>query len=119
MDQILDLLSQHQLFLKCSKCAFGASEVEYLGHIIGKVGVWVDPTKIKAMRDWPRPNNIKGLRGFLVLIGYYRKFFMDYGNIAATLTALFKNNSFTWTLAADQYFQALKATVYYSSLGPS
>jgi hypothetical protein len=52
VDQILHLLSQNQLFLKCSKCAFGASEVEYLGHIVGKDGVRVDPKKIEAMQDW-------------------------------------------------------------------
>jgi hypothetical protein len=59
VDQVLHLLSQHQLFLKHSKCAFGASEVEYLGHIVGKAGVWVDPKKIEAMQDWPRPKTIK------------------------------------------------------------
>ena len=51
MDQFLHLLSKHQLFLKQSKCAFGASEVEYLGHIVGKDGVRVDPKKIEAMED--------------------------------------------------------------------
>jgi hypothetical protein len=49
VDQIIHLLSQHQLFLKHSKCAFGASEVEYLGHIVGKAGVRVDPKKIEVM----------------------------------------------------------------------
>jgi hypothetical protein len=51
VDQVLCLLSQHQLFLKQSKCAFGASEVEYLGHLVGKDGVRVDPKKIEAMQD--------------------------------------------------------------------
>jgi hypothetical protein len=50
VDQVLHLLSQHQLFLKQSKCAFGASEVEYLGHLVGKDGVRVDPKKIEAMQ---------------------------------------------------------------------
>jgi hypothetical protein len=49
VDQVLHLLSQHQLFLKHSKCSFGTSEVEYLGHIVGKSGVRVDPKKIEAM----------------------------------------------------------------------
>jgi hypothetical protein len=50
VDRILHLLSQHQLFLKQSKCAFDASKVEYLGHIVGKNGVRVDPKKIEAMQ---------------------------------------------------------------------
>jgi len=111
VDQVLHLLSQHHLFLKHSKCAFGTSEVEYLGHIVGKVGVWVDPKNIEAMQDWPRPKTIKILRGFLGLIGYHRKFVLNYGKIVAPLTSLLKNNYFTWTLIVDQYFQALKVAM--------
>jgi hypothetical protein len=95
VDRVLHLLSQHQIFLKQSKCSFGASEVEYLGHIVGKVGVRVDPKNIEAMQDWPRPKTLKILCGFLVLTGYYHNFFKNYGKIVAPLTALLKNNSFT------------------------
>jgi hypothetical protein len=111
VDQVLHLLSQHQIFLKHSKCAFGTSKFEYLGHIVGKVGVRVDPKKIEEMQDWPRPKTIKILRDFLGLIGYYLKFVQNYGKIMAPFTALLKSNSFTWTPAADQAFQALKATM--------
>jgi hypothetical protein len=79
-----------------------------LGHIVGKVGVQVDPKNIKAMQYWTHPKTIKSLHGFLGLIGYYRKFFWNYGKIVAPLTALLKKNSFTWTLVEDQYFQDLK-----------
>ena len=74
VNQVLHLLSKHQLFLEQSKCAFGASEVEYLGHIVGKDGVWVDPKKIEDMQDRSRPKTLKRLHGFLGLTGYYRKF---------------------------------------------
>jgi hypothetical protein len=50
VDRVLHLLSQHQLFLKQSKCAFGTSEVEYLGHLVGKYGIRVNPKKIEAMK---------------------------------------------------------------------
>jgi hypothetical protein len=111
VDQILRLLSQHQIFLKHSKCAFGASEVEYLGHLVGKDGVKVDPKKIEAMQYWPHPKTLKILWGFLGLIGYYRKFVKNYEKIAAPLTMLLKKNSFNWTLAAAQAFQTLKTTM--------
>ena len=78
MDRVLHLLSQHQLFLKQSKCAFGALEVEYLGHLVGKNGVQVDPKKIEAMQYWPHLKTLKRLRGFLALIGYYCKFVKNY-----------------------------------------
>jgi hypothetical protein len=108
VDRVLHLLSQHQLFLKQSKCAFGTSEVEYLGHLVGKDGVKVDPKKIEVMQDWPHPKTLKSLRGFLGLPGYYRKFVKNYGKIAAPLTALLKKNSFTWTPVSAQDFQTLK-----------
>jgi hypothetical protein len=105
VDRVLHLLSQHQLFLKQSKCSFGASEVEYLGHLVGKVGVRVDPKKIEAMKDWPHPKTLKILCGFMGLTGYYHKFVKNYGKIKAPLTSLLKNNSFTWTPAASRLFK--------------
>lgn len=60
----LDILSTNQLFAKRSKCRFGCTKVEYLGHIINADGVSADPGKIKAMGDWSFPTIIKALRGF-------------------------------------------------------
>jgi hypothetical protein len=79
-----------------------------MGHLVGKDRVRVDPKKIEAMEDWPHPKIIKSLNGFLGLIGYYRKFVKNYGNIATPFTALLKKNSFTWTPAVAQVFQTLK-----------
>jgi hypothetical protein len=100
VDRVIHLLSQHQLFLKQSKCDVGASEVEYLGYLFGKVDVRVDPKNIEAMQDWNHPKNLKRFCGFLGLTGYYRKFVKIYGNIVTRLTAPLKNNSFTWTPVA-------------------
>jgi hypothetical protein len=111
VDQVLRLLSQHQLFLKQFKCAFGALEEEYLGHLVGKDGVRVDPKKIEAMQDWPHPKTLKILHGFLGFTRYYRKFVKNYGKIATPLTTLLKKTSFTWTLAVSQAFQTLKTTM--------
>jgi hypothetical protein len=111
VDQVLHLLSQHQLFLKQSKCDFGALEVEYLGHLVGKDGVRVDLKKIEAMQEWPHPKTLKILHGFLGLTGYYHKFVKNYEKIASPLTALPKKNSFTWNLAVVQAFQTLKTTM--------
>jgi hypothetical protein len=108
VNQVLHLLSKHQLFLKQSKCSFGASEVEYLGHIVNNDGVLVDPKKIECMKDWPHPKTLNSLCGFLGLTDYYRIFSQNYGKIAAPLTFLLKKNGFTWNLAADHAFQALK-----------
>jgi hypothetical protein len=81
VDKVLQLLKEQQLYAKPSKCLFGVKEVEYLGHIVSHEGVKVDPNKIKAMMHWPIPKTLKNLRGFLGLIGYYRKFVRHYGRI--------------------------------------
>jgi hypothetical protein len=107
----LNALRENQLFTKLSKCTFGCGEVEYLGHIVTAQGVCADPGKIQAMVDWPFPKNIKGLRGFLGLTGYYRKFIKGYGTTAAPLTAKLKKDSFTWSESAQLAFQALKDAV--------
>ena len=59
------------MFAKRSKCSFGQAKVEYLGHVITKEGVTIDPHKIQAMVDWPRPKTLRALRGFLGLTGYH------------------------------------------------
>jgi len=87
---------------------FGASEVEYLGHLVGKACVRVDPKNMEVMQNWPLPNTLKSLCGFLGLTGYYRKFFKNYGNIVAPLTTLLKKNARSWTPVEDQSFQSLK-----------
>jgi hypothetical protein len=108
VNQVLHLISKQQLLLKQSKCAFGASEAKYVGHIVSKDGVRVDPKKIECMQDWPRPKTVKSLSAFLGLTRYYTKFVLNYGNIATPLTSLLKRKSFTWTSAGDHAFQALK-----------
>jgi hypothetical protein len=66
------VLEKNELFAKLSKCSFGQKEVDYLGHVVSGNVVTMDVNKIEAVRDWPRPNNVKQLRGFLGLTGYYR-----------------------------------------------
>eukprot|EP00253_Pinus_taeda_P020663 PITA_20663 len=107
VDKVLQLLEEKQLYAKRSKCFFGVQEVEYLGHIVSHEGVKVDPSKIKAIKEWKIPTSIKHLRGFLGLTGYYRKFVRNYGRIAAPLTTLLKKDAFSWTPEATKAFEHL------------
>jgi hypothetical protein len=87
---VFELLITHQLVAKVSRCVFCNGKVEYLGHIISWEGVATDPHKIKAIVEWTIPKNIKQLRGFLGLIGYYIKFVKGYESFCKLLTQLFK-----------------------------
>ncbi|KAI4330108.1 hypothetical protein MLD38_028415 [Melastoma candidum] len=111
---VLNILDRHQFRANQRKCAFGVPEVEYLGHIISERGVAMDPTKVKAVREWPVPHSTKGVRGFLRLAGSYRRFVHNYGSIARPLTELLQKDApspFHWTNEANSAFQALKGAL--------
>lgn len=108
LNQVLQLLAQHHLYAKFSKCEFGVTKVAYLGHIINQQGVAADPEKLKAIVDWPTPINVSALRGFLGLNGYYRRFVQYYAEIAGPLTDLLKKHSFVWSSKTQAAFEALK-----------
>lgn len=105
---VFETLAKHTLFVKMSKCAFGRTQVEYLGHIVSKSGVSADPTKLEAIANWPIPTSVKALQGFLGLTSYYRKFIPQFGKIIGPLTALTKKDGFKWTNEATAAFNTLK-----------
>ncbi|KAL0548958.1 hypothetical protein IC582_013436 [Cucumis melo] len=108
IETVFLVLRKHELFANRKKCSFGLAKVEYLGHLISSRGVEVDPEKIKAITDWPKPTSVRETRGFLGLTGYYRKFVHHYGTLAAPLTQLLKKGGFNWNTEAEQAFEKLK-----------
>ncbi|CAJ2651205.1 unnamed protein product [Trifolium pratense] len=108
LKEVLELLAAHSLVANRKKCNFAQNSVEYLGHLITGEGVAVDPNKVISVLQWPQPKNVKGVRGFLGLTGYYRKFIRDYGKIAKPFTELTKKDSFKWNEKAREAFEVLK-----------
>lgn len=106
---VFSWLSADQWKVKLSKCTFAQRSISYLGHVISEQGVSTDPDKVRAITEWPAPNNIRSLRGFLGLAGYYKKFVRHFGIIARPLTDLLKKDTlFIWTSVHDSTFRALK-----------
>lgn len=85
------------------------TEIALLGHRISKDGIKVSQDKIKSIVDAKTPKNVKQVRPFLGLSGYYRKFCQDYAKVAAPLTNLTKHdNPFKWGEEEQATFEKLK-----------
>jgi len=72
--EVLGVLRKNELYAKLSKYEFWLEKGAFLGHIVSKEGISVDPQKIEAVMQWPRPKNVMEMRSFLGLAEYYRKF---------------------------------------------
>ena len=90
---VFDALTKAILKIKLKKCYFCFPNIAFLGHIVGRSGISVDPEKVKKIKDFPQPTNLTDLRAALRLFSYYRKFVKDFSKIAAPMTALLKNNT--------------------------
>ncbi|KAF7144954.1 hypothetical protein RHSIM_Rhsim04G0143300 [Rhododendron simsii] len=81
------------------------------GIITPTKGVSAEPTKLQTINSWPEPTNIKELRGFLGITGYYRRFIQNYSRMCSPLHYLLKKDSFVWTPAATTAFLQLKTAM--------
>nr|GEU38154.1 putative reverse transcriptase domain-containing protein [Tanacetum cinerariifolium] len=94
---IFGLLEKEKLFGKFSKCEFWLQHVHFLGHVVNSKGIHVDPSKIKAVKNWRPLKTPTEIRSFLGLAGYYRRIIINFLKIAKPLTQLAqKNKKFKW-----------------------
>ena len=106
---VLDILREHQLYGKLSKCKFWLDKVQFLGHVISVHGISGDPIKIKAVIKYEHPNTITKVRSFLGLSNYYRKFIAGFSKMVWPLTQLIqKDQSFSWTKKCETCFEEMK-----------
>ena len=106
---VFQILREKKLYAKFKKCEFWLDQVVFLGHVISKAGISVDPSKVEAMVDWARPTNVSEIRSFSGLAGYYKRFMEGFSRIATLLTQLTsKNAKFVWKEECEKSFQELK-----------
>ena len=74
-------MREHNLCANLKKCIFAASEIPLLGFIVGKHGVRPYPEEIKAITNWLVPTDVKGIRKFLGLAVYLRKYSHNYAEM--------------------------------------
>ena len=108
LGEVLEALGKANLRLQKRKCEFGMTVTTYLGHRIGSEGVAPDPAKVEAISNFPRPTNLRSVRRFLGMIGYYRHFILQFAQVASPLTQLLRKNvAWHWGKEQEEAFQVL------------
>ena len=106
---VLQILREHQLYAKFSKCQFWLDKVAFLGHVISAEGVSVDPQKIEAIVNWKPPTNVSEVHSFLGLAGCYKKFIEGFSKITTPLTNLLKKDQkLEWSDTCQHSFEELR-----------
>ena len=110
--EVLERLRNANLTLKPSKCFIARKEVKYLGFIVSKDGIRVDPGKCAAVQEFPIPKNVKQTRSFLGLANYYRKFIKGFAHIVKPMTELTrKDRKFKWSTECQKSFETIKKSL--------
>ena len=109
ISEVMRLLQSANLKVKLSKCSFFKKKIKYLGHIVSKDGISVDPDKVKAVKDWPTPKDNTEVQSFIGLVNYYRRMIKDMASVAAPLTDIMSTPAhFTWGKPQEDAFIKLK-----------
>ena len=83
--------------------------MHYLGHVVSRKGIVVDPKKIRVIMEWVAPKNVDEVRYFMGLEGYYRRFIRNFSHIAYPITSLQrKGKNFEWIEKCEASFKQLK-----------
>ena len=107
--EVLRRLEENDLFLKPEKCVFKVRKVEMLDLIIGPEGIKMDPSKVKAIMEWPISTKVKEDQSFLKLANYYRQFVKDFSKVAQPLNKLTrKDYVWKWGSEEQKAFDELK-----------
>ena len=109
LDRVFTRLKEKGLEAKPSKCVLFRNLIDFLGDMISADGIQPQPDKLAAIRDWPTPHCLRGVRAFYGLASYYRKFVKYFAKIAEPLSRMTKKNTpFMWTDETQQSFEELK-----------
>jgi hypothetical protein len=105
----LDRISDTKFKLNLEKCTFAAREVAYFGNLVSTSSVSPDASKVKAIKFFPLPRNVRDIRAFLGLAGYYRSFIPNFAALSQPLTQLTRKDvRFSWSEPQHASLDALK-----------
>ncbi len=109
LQAVFERFRKYNLKLKAKKCSFCPAELEYLGHLITRSGLRPDPAKVKAVAEFPPPQGVPGLKRFLGMAGFYRRFIPGFSQKANPLFSLEKKGvPYVWGDRQETAFNLLK-----------
>ena len=112
LTEVFKRLKQANFKLNLAKCEFVKSSVEYLGHVIDATGLRPNPEKVSAIQSAPAPKTVRGVRGFIGIMSYYRRYIPRFSELAEPLINLTRKNSkFIWDDHCQKSFESLKKSL--------
>ena len=113
LDEILHILSENNPKLRLEKCDFAMNALDYgLGHTISGQGIQPSESKIRAVRDWPIPKNVKDVQSFLGFCNFYQRYMKNYSKTACPLYNLTRKGiEFQWDKPCHDAFVQLENTL--------
>ena len=109
---VLEVLENHDLYVKPEKCVWESPRVDYLGLILEKGVTRMDPAKITGISNWPTPTTVKQVRSFLGFCNFYRPFIYQFSHIARSLNELTKKETpWKWGEQQQQAFEELRRRI--------
>lgn len=112
LENVLKILNDAGFKLSPDKCEFFCKKIKYLGHVIDKNGLHMNPEKITDISNIPYPENVKQLQAFLGVVNFYRRFMPDASTLLNPLHQLLKHDSkFVWTKECSDAVDTLKKSL--------
>ena len=110
VEEVAGYLAKANLTINIKKSKFCFKRIKYLGFIVGEGQLRTDPDKVNAIANLKPPRNPREVRGFIGMVGWYRRFIQDFATIAAPITDCLKKSrgKFEFTEEAKLSFQKLK-----------
>ncbi|XP_028164488.1 uncharacterized protein K02A2.6-like isoform X2 [Ostrinia furnacalis] len=109
IEKVFKILKENGLKIKKQKCEFFSHQVKYLGYVIDRDGVRVDPSKLEPIIQMTAPTTVSELKSFLGMVNFYGKFIK---NLSVYLAPLFdllkKNNRWSWGSTEQRVFEKVK-----------
>ncbi|KAH9667915.1 Endonuclease [Citrus sinensis] len=109
--QVFEILRNQKLYVNLKKCKFFTDSLVFLGYVVSKDGIKMDPSKVEAILNWPIPKSLHDIRSFHGLASFYQRFIRGFSTIVAPVTECLKGEGFKWTNETQESFDIIKRKV--------